>query len=272
MTAQQINATRFNPNQLSMTKVATYERVISASIERVWENVLDWEHLPHLHATSFSHISLDNAGQWGWRTWSSPDRKDHVELTIASEDSYVARSYQSGRQISEIWTTLTPENDAVHVEVAFYLPDVSETDREKLGQLMIGLYTNLWDEDEQMMQARQHRLVEQRSAEREINLGCEPDIRKQLTSGEPLTFQLGKREFHLRLSGHSLIVHQSICPHLLGPLEDFDDEAGVVRCPWHGYRFDVSTGECVSPETASCSLGVAPELHVIDEQLIARLR
>ncbi len=42
----QSNATEFNPNALAMVKAADYRREIGASIERVWENVHDWEHLP----------------------------------------------------------------------------------------------------------------------------------------------------------------------------------------------------------------------------------
>jgi hypothetical protein len=50
-----------------LTTVATYRRTIGASAERVWENVLDWEHLPWLHSGSFSDIVCNGAGEWGWR-------------------------------------------------------------------------------------------------------------------------------------------------------------------------------------------------------------
>ena len=46
MPANQQNAALFNPNAPNLTRVATYERLIRAPEERVWENVLDWEHLP----------------------------------------------------------------------------------------------------------------------------------------------------------------------------------------------------------------------------------
>ena len=44
-----------------------YERRVEASLARVWENVLDWEHLPWLHRSSFASIELHDAGDWGWR-------------------------------------------------------------------------------------------------------------------------------------------------------------------------------------------------------------
>ena len=38
--------------------VATYRRTIHASLERIWENVLDWEHLPWLHRSAFAAAEL----------------------------------------------------------------------------------------------------------------------------------------------------------------------------------------------------------------------
>ena len=42
-------------------RVARYDRVIDAPPERVWENVHDWEHLPHLHGSSFRSIETKTA-------------------------------------------------------------------------------------------------------------------------------------------------------------------------------------------------------------------
>ena len=126
MPANQHHADTFNPNALNMVQVASYDRLILAPLVRVWENVLDWEHLPYLHDASFNYVELDAGGQWGWRTWSNADHTDHVELTLASADSYVARSYQAGHQISEIWTTLTDAGDSTQVQVRFFMPNIEE--------------------------------------------------------------------------------------------------------------------------------------------------
>ena len=123
MSAQQSNATAFNPNALDLTRVASYARNINAPIMRVWENVLDWEHLPHLHNTSFDYVELDCAGDWGWRTWSNEAHTDHIELTLSNNDSYVARTYQNGQQVSEIWTTLTEQDATTDILVEFHLPE-----------------------------------------------------------------------------------------------------------------------------------------------------
>ena len=35
-----------------------------------------------------------------------------------------------------------------------------------------------------------------------------------------------------------------VCPHQGGPLAEGGLDEGVVTCPWHGWSFDVKTGEC----------------------------
>ena len=47
--------------------VATYARRVRASAERVWENVLDWEHLPYLHSQAFSSVRRLSGDANGWR-------------------------------------------------------------------------------------------------------------------------------------------------------------------------------------------------------------
>jgi nitrite reductase/ring-hydroxylating ferredoxin subunit len=50
----------------------------------------------------------------------------------------------------------------------------------------------------------------------------------------------------------------------LGPLEAAPlDAAGCVRCPWHGYRFDVCTGR--DTDGHGLTLHPAPRVH-LDER------
>ncbi len=42
---------------------------------------------------------------------------------------------------------------------------------------------------------------------------------------------------------------EAICPHEQGPLHEGELDNGTIVCPWHGYDFNVKTGECyVDPE------------------------
>lgn len=43
-----------------------------------------------------------------------------------------------------------------------------------------------------------------------------------------------------------VVAYLAICPHLGGPLEEGRRVRGLIRCPWHGYAFDLHTGACHS--------------------------
>ncbi|MCE9594507.1 MAG: Rieske (2Fe-2S) protein [Planctomycetes bacterium] len=61
---------------------------------------------------------------------------------------------------------------------------------------------------------------------------------------------------------------QAFCPHLEGPLFEGSLASGVITCPWHGWRFDVTTGERVdlfrvpfgegAKPLARCEVDVSP--------------
>ncbi|XOV89337.1 MAG: Rieske (2Fe-2S) protein [Pseudomonadota bacterium] len=266
MPAKQQNATIKNPNSLNMTVVARYERVIRAKLDRVWENVLDWEHLPHLHATSFDHVTLDEAGDWGWRTFSDPAGTSHIELTVADEASYVSRTYAGGQQNAEIWTYLAPQGDYTAIRVEFHMPNVDPARADRLGEHMLRLYTRLWDEDEAMMIARQQRLDAAPSHAREQCLGPAEDL------SLPLVFELGGREYRLTGSATGFRALPTTCPHLLGPLSVVAGNPEELHCPWHGYRFDLRSRACLAPATASCRLPPLPEVSIDDRgQVFVRL-
>lgn len=266
MPATQHNALSLDPNALNLQQVAIYERQITASLARVWENVLDWEHLPHLHDASFNYCELDDAGRWGWRVWSDPDHGGHIELCV-DKDSYVARSYSTGGQFSEIWTHLRAQGDCTDIRVEFYSSGITEDNRDAIGELHLGLYKTLWDEDEAMMRERQHRLEQTRSAESEIDLGDAQALRTRL----PIRFELNRREYELREESSGWTATPTVCPHLLGPLAA-SAQPGRLSCPWHGYVFDLASGSCVSPPDARCSLGLPLDIEEQEGQLIARAR
>ena len=47
--------------------------------------------------------------------------------------------------------------------------------------------------------------------------------------------------FHVKGKFYAMANH---CPHRGGPLADGHVEDGQVTCPWHGWQFDVKSGEC----------------------------
>jgi len=160
----------------------------------------------------------------------------------------VARTTEGTGQGTEIWTALMPKGEySTGIEVSFHDPRVDDALRNSLERSYLDLYTRLWDQDEEMMQVRQARLEEmaRRASERgpdRVELGRLAELEPRL----PTCVDTPRGRFRLlRLEGE-LVAHSAVCPHMLGPLEGHGSEvvpAGEVRCPWHGHRFDVRTGE-----------------------------
>ena len=71
--------------------VGSYRRRLPVNLVRMYENALDWEHLPHLHGVSFSALELLDAGAWGWRAkWSISGRAATVSLNCVWTDQPAA--------------------------------------------------------------------------------------------------------------------------------------------------------------------------------------
>ncbi|WP_144905563.1 Rieske (2Fe-2S) protein [Halobellus captivus] len=59
----------------------------------------------------------------------------------------------------------------------------------------------------------------------------------------------------------------NVCPHQGGPLGQGRVEDNCVYCPWHGWQFDVETGEHVQGEDAVGTYDVVVE----DDEIHIRL-
>ncbi len=258
----QENAQDHNPSNLPMRIAAVYERVVGASLARAWENVLDWEHLPHLHNSSFSSLELEEAGQWGWRarTKGVPEETSPetlIELVVDRPNSrYVSRTLAGGLPGMEIWTYFAKAGERkTQIKVEFHIPNVDENGAAKLGEIMLGLYETLWDEDERMMVERQAALDARTPSTK--NTG-EPNIDlgnvKELTSKLPLTVELAGKAVNIAQIDGALHAYSAECPHMLAPLSDVAaDKEGCITCPWHGYRFDVKTGKVTNGKDLALS-------------------
>jgi len=205
---------------MPLVRVAVYRRVVRASLARVRENVLDWEHLPWLHRESFGHVRLVERRLDGWRAESSlPDGRpgDVFLLDVAFEAdglAYHSRTVEGRGAGTDIVTYLEPQGPcATRIAVEFLVPNVPADRAERIGAAYVRLYTLLWNQDEAMMTRRQ-----------------------ALLDGRLVH---GTRE--IEVDGVRL-QYGTVCPHLGGPLDDAPVADGCITCPWHGYRFDVRTG------------------------------
>lgn len=208
--------------QVEPVQVGRYVRDLGASLTRMFENALDWEHLPHLHGSSFASIRLIQADATGWlaeTTLPADPRPLRLDLRLR-HGGWVTRTTRDGELLSEIRTVAEAAGErSCRVTVDFLVTGLPEAQRAAVGAYYQRLYAKLYDEDEAMMVARQA-AIDRRAATRD-------------------SWRM------VRLADGDYAVPRA-CPHLALPLNAEPDAEGVITCPWHGYRFDVRSGRCVS--------------------------
>ncbi len=238
--------------------VGTYRRVLPVSLERMYENALDWEHLPHLHDSSFGTIECEDAGNWGWRarTTDLKGAESLIELRLDREHRrWITRNLEGPHKGAEIWThAFDIELHRVDIVIDFFVPGVPADMREKVGAGYAALYSILYDEDVSMMVERQ-RQIDARidtAGSQSLSLGKSDEL------DLPMTVEFAGRSVVVAEVENSLVAFSATCPHMLGPLAGQAIEDGCVTCPWHGYRFDVRSGACQSGQ----HLKLPPIAHI----------
>jgi nitrite reductase/ring-hydroxylating ferredoxin subunit len=259
-----------------LTHVGTYRRDVHASIERVWENALDWEHLPWLHSSSFAAITLLERSPAHWRAAMTvagvmPHRLVVELRTDRPRLAYATRTLEGFGAATEVRTQLERVDDrTTRIAVGFHVAGAARLFARLAGARYTKLYTRLWDEDERMMQQRQAMLDEDDArkgrktertpadgaAGRATALGHVDALRARL----PLVVKTERGAVRIVDVESTLVAYRTRCPHLGGPLDAAAVVDGVVTCPWHGYRFDVRSGAPVGGH--ACRLLAAPRVDV----------
>ena len=65
----------------------------------------------------------------------------------------------------------------------------------------------------------------------------------EVEPGTVRTLRVGEREITLARVDGEFYATQAHCLHLQGPLGDGRLEDHVLTCPWHGWQYDVRTGQ-----------------------------
>ena len=209
-----------------LVEVGRYQRDLGAALERLIENALDWEHLPHLHDSSFSSIKVLAHGPDGWRAAARLANGSAITLDLALDGaSWVTRTYVGDRLATEIRSDAEATGpDSCRVHVRFLIADLAPKKRAVAGERYRASYKRLYEEDERMMIARAEA------------------IRRG-----PAALKLRRTA---RLPDGTPVQTPVYCPHQGLPLEAEPDAEGTITCPWHGYRVDVHTGRCTPPARA----------------------
>jgi nitrite reductase (NADH) small subunit len=72
-----------------------------------------------------------------------------------------------------------------------------------------------------------------------------------LPPGASLEVEHEGRIIALFRDGEAIRAIDGICPHQGGPLAEGERDGSTVTCPWHGWRFDLRDGRCLTGARAS---------------------
>jgi nitrite reductase/ring-hydroxylating ferredoxin subunit len=69
----------------------------------------------------------------------------------------------------------------------------------------------------------------------------------ELTPGQAKLVQAQGRRIALFNRDGAYYAIEDTCPHRGGPLSEGQVEGSAVICPWHGAKFNITTGEVLGP-------------------------
>jgi nitrite reductase (NADH) small subunit len=65
----------------------------------------------------------------------------------------------------------------------------------------------------------------------------------EIRSGQGRMFEVNGRQIAVFNVGGQFHALDNVCEHQGGPLAEGELDGCVVTCPWHGWTYDVATGE-----------------------------
>ena len=69
-----------------------------------------------------------------------------------------------------------------------------------------------------------------------------------LEPGKAMEVMAGERLLALCRIGDQFYAMDGVCPHAGGPLGEGSLRGNTITCPWHGWQFNVTTGQhCLNP-------------------------
>jgi nitrite reductase/ring-hydroxylating ferredoxin subunit len=70
---------------------------------------------------------------------------------------------------------------------------------------------------------------------------------EELLPAQPKLVEVGDLRLVLVRSGNDVLALDEMCGHQGGPLSEGKVSGSRVTCPWHGWTYDLRTGQCLMP-------------------------
>ena len=71
--------------------------------------------------------------------------------------------------------------------------------------------------------------------------------KKSIEAANSIMVEAGGQKIALFKIGGNYYAIGDTCTHRGGPLSEGDLEGNIITCPWHGAKFDVTSGNVVGP-------------------------
>lgn len=71
-------------------------------------------------------------------------------------------------------------------------------------------------------------------------------LTKDIQDGSGITVELEGKSIAVFNSNGKFYAIDNTCKHRGGPLGEGSLDGNVVTCPWHGWQFDITNGNCVT--------------------------
>ena len=82
---------------------------------------------------------------------------------------------------------------------------------------------------------------------------------EELAAGAPRLVQVDGRRIVLVRAGDAVYAIADACAHRGGPLSEGKLSGTRLACPYHGWHYDVKTGQCIFPRN-----GAAVESYTVE--------
>ena len=80
-----------------------------------------------------------------------------------------------------------------------------------------------------------------------MSVGVRVASLEELPVGEPRLVKVNGTRVVLARVGDTVYACEEMCAHQGGPLSEGKLSGTRLACPWHGWHFDVRTGQCLFP-------------------------
>ncbi len=76
----------------------------------------------------------------------------------------------------------------------------------------------------------------------------------EIPPGQRLVVEAAGKQIAIFNVNGKLVACDNTCLHRGGPIGEGDIEELIVTCPWHGWQYDLATGECLMNPKAKIPL------------------